>query len=258
MRSCLILGSGRSGTSMLAGTLAGAGYFVGERLASPRHSNPKGFFEDAEINAINEELLAAVLPARPPVFGRWLFRDRPREGQRWLARLPLGVEVSAGPELAARVRAAVAREPFCYKDPRFSYTLPAWRPFLHDTVLICVFRDPGSTVASILKECRDMPYLHDLTLDAQGATEVWLSMYRHVIAAHGQGGEWLFMHYDQLFDPPALARLAEVVDADIDRSFPDRSLSRSTGRPSPELAAEAAALYDRLCTLAGYRPAAAA
>lgn len=32
MRICIILGSGRSGTSMLAGSLAAAGYFMGEHL----------------------------------------------------------------------------------------------------------------------------------------------------------------------------------------------------------------------------------
>jgi Uncharacterized protein conserved in bacteria len=62
MRNCLILGSGRSGTSMVAGTLASAGYFIGDNLYPRLASNPKGFFEDPEINAINEDLLARILP----------------------------------------------------------------------------------------------------------------------------------------------------------------------------------------------------
>jgi hypothetical protein len=45
MKTCIILGSGQSGTSMVAGTLAGAGYFMGERLYRPRESNPRGFLE---------------------------------------------------------------------------------------------------------------------------------------------------------------------------------------------------------------------
>ncbi|MDX1388819.1 MAG: hypothetical protein R3344_06490, partial [Acidobacteriota bacterium] len=93
MRDCIILGSGRSGTSMVAGTLAGAGYFMGEKLWDATPANPKGFFEDQEINAINEDLIAQVLPARPAVLGRWLYRDRPTRLQRWLARVPVTVDI---------------------------------------------------------------------------------------------------------------------------------------------------------------------
>ena len=32
MRSCFVLGAGRSGTSMVAGSVAGAGYHVGDEL----------------------------------------------------------------------------------------------------------------------------------------------------------------------------------------------------------------------------------
>ncbi|RME58681.1 sulfotransferase family protein, partial [Candidatus Parcubacteria bacterium] len=64
MRNVLILGSGRSGTSMVAGTLAKAGYFMGTQFVPPRESNPKGFFEDHEINDINEAILKKVVPHR--------------------------------------------------------------------------------------------------------------------------------------------------------------------------------------------------
>ncbi|NIM13858.1 MAG: sulfotransferase family protein, partial [Candidatus Aminicenantes bacterium] len=55
MKNCLILGSGRSGTSMIAGILHKAGYFMGDNLYPPRSANPKGFFENWEINEINEK-----------------------------------------------------------------------------------------------------------------------------------------------------------------------------------------------------------
>lgn len=59
--NCLILGSGRSGTSMLAGILHQAGYFMGDKLHKPELSNPKGFFEWMTINQINEQILAAYV-----------------------------------------------------------------------------------------------------------------------------------------------------------------------------------------------------
>jgi hypothetical protein len=57
-RNLFILGSGRSGTSMVAGLFRNAGYFMGDKLHEPRHSNPLGFFEDAAVNNINESILA--------------------------------------------------------------------------------------------------------------------------------------------------------------------------------------------------------
>ena len=132
MRNAIILGSGRSGTSMVTGALASAGYSMGEGLHAPRAANPKGFFETREINGINEELLAPHL-ATNPVLGEW---------QRWLGILPREARLDVPPRLAARIRQATARRPFCFKDPRFSFTLPAWRDALEDTGFVCVFRDP--------------------------------------------------------------------------------------------------------------------
>ena len=48
----IILGSGRSGTSMVAGLFRNCGYYMGDNYILPRESNPKGFFEDSEINNI--------------------------------------------------------------------------------------------------------------------------------------------------------------------------------------------------------------
>src|SRR5438067_12472105 len=89
MRDCLVLGSGRSGTSLVAGVLHQSGYFTGHDLLPASPTNPRGFFEDREVNAINEALLERVLPGPPLARVRHpFFPDRPRFGQRWLAALP--------------------------------------------------------------------------------------------------------------------------------------------------------------------------
>src|SRR5215510_2982709 len=103
-RSCLILGSGRSGTSMLAGTLRRAGYYMGENLIPADASNPKGYFEDDEINAINEALLAPVTPAL----------SCPSYGWRWLASVPVGTAIACPPEIARRIEAQTSKSPFCF------------------------------------------------------------------------------------------------------------------------------------------------
>jgi hypothetical protein len=92
IKSVFVLGSGRSGTSLAAGLLAGAGYHIGARPIRSTEANPKGFFESGEIEGVNERILRTVVPARPRWFRR-LFRGRPRKGQFWLAHRPDAVQV---------------------------------------------------------------------------------------------------------------------------------------------------------------------
>ena len=250
MRSCLILGAGRSGTSMVAGTLASAGYFMGDNLTPARDANPKGFFEDWEINEINEELLAPIVPPRMRVLNRDLFRSRPAHGQRWLSKVAPKAQIYCPVDIAYRIQSVAGHRPFCFKDPRFCYTLPAWRPFLDNVVFVCVFRHPAITAASILKECKDALYLKDLRISFSRAVEIWSQMYTHVLDIHRHKGVWLFIHYDQMLTNEGLDKLEKFLDAPVDRSFPDSSLSRSILECPIPLATSR--LYQSLCQLAGY------
>jgi hypothetical protein len=254
VRNCIIVGSGRSGTSMAAGVLARAGYYMGEQLYPPDAGNPKGYFEDPQINALNEALLAQVLPPRPGgLLGQLFFRARPSDGQRWLAQVPLDAVVPCPDPLRQRIAALTAHQPLCLKDPRFAYTLPAWRPFVADPVLVCVFREPALTAASMLAECRRQPVLRSLAMSRAQALAVWESSYRHILERHHPcGGEWIFLHYNQFLDGSALDTLRTRLGAPVDPSFVDARLKRSRGHG--RIARSTAALYRRLCALAGYDP----
>jgi hypothetical protein len=241
MRNCLILGSGRSGTSLLAGILSQAGYYMGEHLIPPDDANPKGYFEDDEVNAINEALLAPLTPAR----------CRPAYGWRWLAAVPLGTHIPCPADLAKRIAAQTARSPFCLKDPRFSYTLAAWYPYLPDTMFLCVFREPTRTAQSILKECRSADYLAGLPMDFDGALAVWTLMYRHILEVYRHVGDWLFFHYDQLFEEQSLGKLESRLGVSAHRQFSDPLLRRSTAVGDVET--PVLEVYEQLCELAGFK-----
>ena len=143
------------------------------------------------------------------------------------------------------------RQPFCFKDPRFCYTLPAWRPALGDAVFICVFRHPADTAASIVKECASARYLRRLTMDFDIALEVWTLMYSHVLRQRDEG-EWIFVHYDQVLAGDGLSRIADLLGTRLDGDFPDRALRRSrSDRPVPR---ETSELYEELCSIAGFAP----
>lgn len=222
-----ITGSGRSGTSMVAGLFRATGAFMGERLLKPRISNPLGFFEDAEINGINEDILRPLLPRRTVHDGLPYGMDAPGRGQLWLARLPMEVEVEGGESERARIRAQVARSPFCFKDPRFCYTLENWRREAPQARMICVFRHPGEVVASMFTDVQAAAYLHDFAISVSQTFELWRLMYRRVLVRHSSHGRWLFLYYDDLFEPRVLERIEAFSDTVVDRSFPTRALKRS-------------------------------
>ncbi len=227
---------------MVTGSLARVGYAMGDDLYKPRAANPKGFFEDPEINGINEALLGLVVPASEGL----------GENQRWLAALPVDVPVRSTPAIEARIHRATARRPFCYKDPRFSHTLPAWRPHLGDAGMVCVFRHPLLTVQSVVKEVRTAAYLDGVPFDLTRGFALWASTYRAILERQRLEGDWLYLHYDQALQPEGLARLGTFLGVTPDASFPDGMLHRPP--PEGEVPEDVAAIYAQLCELAGYRP----
>ena len=246
MRNCIILGSGRSGTSLAAAIAQRAGYFLGEPLQPPNPGNPLGRFESFEVNAINEALLARVLPRRPKGWlGDLLMPHVPLPRQRWLAAVPVGKEIRSTPALTARMARLTAQRPYCFKDPRFSYTLPAWRSVLDEACFVCIFRHPAATAQSILRERQDEPALHSLALDYGQALRIWTLMYRHILERHCHTGEWLFVHYEQLLAGNGVERLAAFLDAELDRALINPALRRS--QPTGAVPAQAQQLYRELC-----------
>lgn len=256
-RNCLILGSGRSGTSMAAGLLNVSGYFMGDEIWPANPGNPKGQFEDREVNSINDELIASVLPKAPA--GRLhtlLFGETPSFGefQRWMAVVRPGTPIPCPPEIDERICALTARRPFCFKDPRLSYTLPAWRPHVDGALLLCIFRHPSVVADSMVRECATADYMKGLKLDAAWALKVWEAMYGSILDMHYPlGGDWYFVHYDQLLDKSAYPELERRLGVEVDRGFATPALNRS--RPSVPAPRRAARLYERLCHLATYHGA---
>ncbi|HKQ43978.1 MAG TPA: hypothetical protein VJS47_01160 [Rhizomicrobium sp.] len=253
MKNVIILGAGRSGTSLSAGALSEAGYFMGDDLLEARSTNPKGFFEDRHINWLNERILFTQMPLwrRMPYVGR-LPSAVPGPNHMWLARVPLDAKLNKSKDVLDDIQALVVREPFCFKDPRFSYTLPAWRPYLQNTVFLCVFRDPAVMITSTQKSLATAPYLANLKLTATHLNRTWELIYGHILERHRREGRWLFMHYEQFFDSTALERLSEFAEAPVSGGFAERSLQRSP--PADCVSAANRAIYRELCEAASYAP----
>jgi hypothetical protein len=79
-------------------------------------------------------------------------------------------------------------------------------------------------------------------------------MFEHVFIKHMPRGEWLPVHHDQIFGGSAVPQIEELVGIGIDAGFVDRSTRRSAASVGvPQCTVET---YNRLCALAGSRPAA--
>jgi len=222
---------------------------MGPRLHRPTASNPKGFFESRPINRLNDAIIRRVVPTRPPIIGRWTHPQRLGRTHMWLASLEHPApELTCTEHQRKKMTAFVSRQPFAFKDPRFSYTLPVWRPVLGNAAFICVFRHPGATARSILKELQ-RPRYAGLTLTEETVLELYATMYEHILNKHRYHGDWLFLHFDQVIDHDGLERLSDFLDADVDTTFPESTLRRS--QVGECRSNRALAVYTELCALAG-------
>ncbi len=249
MKNVIILGSGRSGTSMVAGCFSKTCSFMGHSLLPANSANPKGYFEDKEVNSINEDLLESVAPNRFRFIGNYFQRTVPLRNQRWLLLLKGHKEFTVSDDLGNRINSVVKREPYCLKDPRFSYTLPAWSPYLLNVNFVVVFRHPFATIESIMRLHRSDPALRSLSLSFDRALEVWCEMYSRILS-YSRTGNWLFIHFDQLFSDQGLDRLASFSGAQMDVSFPDKTL-RSTLSNNRKMSGRSATIYNKLCLKSG-------
>ncbi len=241
MKNCIILGSARSGTSMVAGILSKSGYFMGDNLIGPNELNQKGNLESVDINELNNKIIHSHLtdgkiPKDLPMYATWLYE------------IPLELRITPPTLFDNEIAGFTEQEPFCYKDPRFSYTLSAWEPYMQETVRIGVFREPDKSIDSLIRASK---YYHDVEISKERASNVWAQMYSHILDLLSCNGEWLFLHYNQIISGDGIERLREITDANIDKNFPDSSLSKSISiGATPK---KCKIIYQKLCALAEFK-----
>ena len=235
---------------MVGECLQRSGYWMGDDLMPPTAGNPRGYFESYTVEGINERLLEQVVPARSRGWrGRWQ-RGRMDRGQRWLARLGREASVAATAAASAAIADLTARRPFAFKDPRFCYTWPVWRPHVGDAAVVVVFREPAATATSILRECAREAYLRRVRMTWDRALAVWRLQYERVLGyAEAEPGRWHLVHYDDMMTGAGIARLEAALGTALDTSGIDPGLRRSG--TSGAVPADIQRVYARLCARAG-------
>ena len=134
-----IAGMHRSGTSMVARALAACGLDLGaeaELMAATEH-NERGHWEHEDFVALADELLARL-------GGGWDVPPALEEG--WAERPELEDFRGRARDLASRFD---GREPWGWKDPRSSLTLPFWRSILPQLRVVVCVRHPVEVARSL-------------------------------------------------------------------------------------------------------------
>ena len=236
---------------MVTGTLATAGYWTDDNAWGADKFNSKGYFEEPLVHAINDAILLPVvdspfhrLPDNHPS------RQAASNNHGWLGVIPEGAELTLNPELTPQIQRCLSRQPFCLKDVRFSYTLNIWRPFLMNTKFVCVFRHPLSTIKSLVHMWNHREHLSPLNINEAYAEQLWNCIYSHILNRKTDTGDWLFLHYDQLFDPKMIDRLSDFVGAKIDHTFPDKRMKKSV--PTGSCSTLTRSIYAELCLKSGF------
>ncbi len=182
---CVVLGMHRNGTSALTRGLGALGISLGTDLLPPNPDNETGFWEDRDLYAFNEELLAAIDECWSSV--------RLYEGQLYeLPELP-ALHARARDLLDAKLKTHAS---FGFKDPRCSRLLSFWSPVFESLGLapryVIATRCPLSVAQSLLKR------------DGLPVAQSHLLWLQHMLAAlrWTEDCPRVVVDYDQLLSNP--------------------------------------------------------
>ena len=141
-RLVVVLGMHRSGTSAVTRALMALGVELGDSLLPAQKENPKGFFEDSDLNSLNIEMLGTI-------------------GQRWDSLSPVGDshidrlwQLGLGEKAARILEQKLSVHPiFAFKDPRVPKLLGFWQSVFEelrlDVSYLLVLRNPLSVAHSL-------------------------------------------------------------------------------------------------------------
>jgi hypothetical protein len=194
-----VLGMHRSGTSVFTRLLNLLGVDLGADAlltTEPVAANPKGYWENKELTAINDAILSRYHGSwdAPPLFKQNWQRDRRLDDLRLRANALINDQFSV-------------REVWGWKDPRTCLTLPFWQALIGEMRYVVCLRDPLSVASSLTR--RD-------GFGLEKSLSLWL-MYVTSALKYTQGKSRRLVFYQELIDDPerSLARLGEFAGLEV-------------------------------------------
>ncbi|MDQ3468017.1 MAG: sulfotransferase, partial [Chloroflexota bacterium] len=187
-----VAGMHRSGTSMVTNFLQACGLYLGpfDDIMPAAPENPEGFWENFKFVEINEEILNQL-------GGGW--DCPPPEPDDWTAGRLAPVALHA----ETIIEHFTGREPWGWKDPRNSLTVPFWQTFFPEMRVVVVVRNPLEVALSLRKR-NGFSFALGLSL--------WYIAYRRVLDATTDENR-IVTHYDAYFGDsgPEILRLTDFL-----------------------------------------------
>lgn len=187
-QAVIVLGSGRSGTSLLMQFLVAAGLYVSDNLIPTNASNTEGFYEDIEIKNIHVDLQSCLNTTQYlPLPKNWHETDCFQN-----AKLRLSQSIQRLLDLKTGLLGI--------KDPQISTFLPLWVKSFNSLrvvpLYILAIRDPRSVITSFMRQYGTPSHIAELT---------WL--LRTLNAIDNTASDCFIAHYEKWFsDPEPLAQ----------------------------------------------------
>jgi hypothetical protein len=211
----VVLGMGRSGSSLCTSVLRALGVFLGDKLVPGDQYNEPGYFEDYQIWHVHERVLATLNRS-------WdtLSTIRPLPPQWWQSKLVERLQAELTEIVRTRIASAGGKI-WGFKDPRTAHLMPLWGRVFQDLDISPVFvlcvRHPGAVAQSLAT--RDGFPLHFTEL-------LWFETTL-IACLVVQGARHCLVHFeDWLYDPWRSAEmLAETIGVDMSA---DRDELRAT------------------------------
>jgi hypothetical protein len=204
-RLIVVLGMHRSGSSTITRALKVMGIQLGNTLLAPQEGvNPKGFWEDADINALNISMLNAI--------GSSWHQLAPIDSTAVATLHEQGYFLKCGDLLQKKTGDALTI--FGFKDPRVPQLLPFWND---------VFRQSNFDIDYILTVRHPLSIANSLnTRDCFDSEKSYLLWIGHVISSlsETQGKKRILVDYDRLVTSPdiELGRIATHLNLAIDQT----------------------------------------
>ena len=219
----LVAGSGRSGTSLLAGILQRLGLYVPQPEVPADPTNPRGFAEPQWVVDFHTRLLqrarVQTSDARPAA---------------WALMGEANLDDAVRRELLAWLRTQFrTSNHVVVKDPRLSWFLPLWRRCALDAGgsprFVTMLRHPAAVVDS--KQRWYGGWQGDV-----GRTAGWVNQTLFTERATRDSAR-VFLHYDDLLEdwPRAVGRIGEQLDLAMVRDAPVSAMREVQAFVDPRL-----------------------
>jgi len=209
----------RSGTSLVASSLAGAGVDMGRRLLAGDEHNPPGYFEDTDFLELDRRILAAASPAGEAGHPDWGWTESERldeaafEAHREEARELVAARTAAG-------------HPWGFKDPRAALLLDFWLAQAPDARFVLPYRLPWEVADSMQRLGAEV-----FLARPDYGYRIWAFYNRRLLDFHRRHPERsALVSIDAAVDEPG--RFAQALRAALGLELPADALA---ARSAPEL-----------------------